>query len=156
MVLYHGSRPPRGIWGCLGVFGGINTCFRMQNHSFSSPKLSFEDPEDAQNRKKNRNFDQKFKSAFSGVESKNRVKNAFFDHFWPFLIVFQPLLGPQNHVFFTLITAPGSAKISGEAAQRRSRAAAKPHSGEAAQRRSRAAAKPRSGDAAKLIRAAPS
>ena len=44
---------PRVVFGgCLGVFGGINTCFRMQNHSFSSPKLSFEDPEDAQNRKK--------------------------------------------------------------------------------------------------------
>ena len=113
---------------------------------------------------KNRNFDQKFKSAFSGVESKNRVKNAFFDHFWPFLIVFQPLLGPQNHVFFTLNTAPGTAKISGEAAQRQSRAAAKPRCGQAAKRRcreaykrsaevrsaevrSREAAKPRSGEA---------
>ena len=72
-------------------------CFRMQNHSFSSLKLSCEDPKNAQNRKKNRKFDQKFKSAFSGVESKNRVKNAFSDHFWPFLTIFRPVYGSNMH-----------------------------------------------------------
>ena len=39
LVLYHGSWPPGGIWGCLGVFGGLNTCFTVQNHYFSSPKV---------------------------------------------------------------------------------------------------------------------
>ena len=83
-----------GVWGCFRVSICVLGCRITLFHPWNCLVRTLRMPKIA---KKNRKFDQKFKSAFSCVESKNRVKNAFSDHFWPFLTIFRPVYGSNMH-----------------------------------------------------------